>query len=1221
MVEIDYKAASNPLTCHYIWRSIMHRLCLVLAILLVLTPMFPHASKAVQEPADTPLAFLDGMSLIVLETDDIPSMHRALNLIHSFGGKIAIMSPPSILLGWVPFEVRDDLIGRAGIKDIYYTEVLPEELGLEDEQSIKMINYFNGVVRGEVQAKYEMHRQAVAARNVKPEMRPDALDPPAFDRDSYIENLKNVGLSPSLLDARGLLLKKSDQTALGNSDKMSGTVSVTVFFVESDGSGSDPDLYTWTDQAMQDYINGVNNGLIFWTTQAQNYGDCWVAFMVHYYPGTDSRCQQWIEPILHASSYQSDWVYNVITQFGYTSGTVFSRVTAFNTWQRSTYGTDWAYSAFVAYNPPPASDRFTDGYAAAAYFGGPYAYLLYRSFSSAVSEVFPHETGHIFHACDEYYQAGYGGCTSCGVCYNGVDNANCEYCGPGKPCMMLGNTFNLCQYTPGHVGWFYSPCAPGPLNPPVALTSSPSGQYQGLDVTIGVGGTDFQYGVYVDLGPDIILNSTNFISQDSFTANLTVLNSATPGWRDIVVYNRDLQSDVLPHAFQVINTTRHYMSPTGGNVYPYMTPSTAATSLADAITVANNGDSLFVESTTLSSISVNINHGVKLYGGWINNFTSRDLAGGKTVLDLNGNVTISSDSNTAVLDGFVVQNGTGTYSVMPYAGYFGGGVRIVNSRATIANCEIKSNSAATGTNLGVGGGIFAVNSTVDINNNYIWGNTADYGAGIGLYNSGGSISNNTISGNVASSFSATPIGAAIHLDHATDVAISGNIIDGNTGAHDGGAIYADHSGVVTISGGIISHGSTSYSGGAVDAKKSSLVLDSVEFSHNSSAIFGGALSLHDTSSVTITDCRFLWNSAIIGGGIYVAGGDCYADHSLYVGNNASNTSGAAYMSDLTGGSFIGNTLDRNTAGSSTGGLMVVNSNITVSNNIVTNSGSYGIYCSGSPSPTFKYNDVWNSGTSDYNGCAPGEGSISADPMFADTAAVDYHLLVHSPAIDAGDTRAAYNDPDGSRGDMGCYGSHALTMAQPSYPKNLAYSVGGGNITLSWSRNPENDMQSYAVYRDTTAGFVPGLANFVQFVPATDTTMTETFVSGAYYKISAVDSSGYGSGYSNEISPVATGVGDKPVVFKFKLYQNVPNPFNPVTTIRYELDARSPVTLIIYDISGRKVKQLVNRVQGAGIHNETWYGANESGEPVASGIYFYRLRAGKREETRKMVLLR
>ncbi len=88
-----------------------------------------------------------------------------------------------------------------------------------------------------------------------------------------------------------------------------------------------------------------------------------------------------------------------------------------------------------------------------------------------------------------------------------------------------------------------------------------------------------------------------------------------------------------------------------------------------------------------------------------------------------------------------------------------------------------------------------------------------------------------------------------------------------------------------------------------------------------------------------------------------------------------------------------------------------------------------------------------------------------------------------------------------------------------------------------------------------------------------------------------------------------------------LEQNFPNPFNPSTTISFGTDEEGPVLLQVFDIKGALVKTLENRRLPAGNHTSSWNATNESGRPVASGIYFYRLRAGGSDITRKMILLR
>ncbi|GEM_PF-1413161 len=91
--------------------------------------------------------------------------------------------------------------------------------------------------------------------------------------------------------------------------------------------------------------------------------------------------------------------------------------------------------------------------------------------------------------------------------------------------------------------------------------------------------------------------------------------------------------------------------------------------------------------------------------------------------------------------------------------------------------------------------------------------------------------------------------------------------------------------------------------------------------------------------------------------------------------------------------------------------------------------------------------------------------------------------------------------------------------------------------------------------------------------------------------------------------------------RFSLSQNYPNPFNPSTTIRYQLLTNSEVSLTIYNMLGQRVKTLVQAKQPAGSYTVQWNGANDAGTPVASGVYFYRLRAGDFAGTRKLLLVR
>ena len=90
---------------------------------------------------------------------------------------------------------------------------------------------------------------------------------------------------------------------------------------------------------------------------------------------------------------------------------------------------------------------------------------------------------------------------------------------------------------------------------------------------------------------------------------------------------------------------------------------------------------------------------------------------------------------------------------------------------------------------------------------------------------------------------------------------------------------------------------------------------------------------------------------------------------------------------------------------------------------------------------------------------------------------------------------------------------------------------------------------------------------------------------------------------------------------FALYQNHPNPFNPITTIRYDLPEEAHVSITIYDITGREVKRLINQSAPAGRYSVNWNGTNLWGKQIASGMYFYRMETPGFQSVKKLIFLK
>ena len=108
----------------------------------------------------------------------------------------------------------------------------------------------------------------------------------------------------------------------------------------------------------------------------------------------------------------------------------------------------------------------------------------------------------------------------------------------------------------------------------------------------------------------------------------------------------------------------------------------------------------------------------------------------------------------------------------------------------------------------------------------------------------------------------------------------------------------------------------------------------------------------------------------------------------------------------------------------------------------------------------------------------------------------------------------------------------------------------------------------------------------------------------------------GSGSLNPITDIKQETHGSISPEGIKLYQNYPNPFNPSTIIKYSLTKSSQVNLNVFDVAGRKVKELVNKIQSEGEYTSEF-----DGKGLPSGVYFYKLKAGDYTESREMILMK
>jgi agmatine deiminase len=214
------------------------------------------------------------------------------------------------------------------------------------------------------------------------------------------------------------------------------------------------------------------------------------------------------------------------------------------------------------------------------------------------------------------------------------------------------------------------------------------------------------------------------------------------------------------------------------------------------------------------------------------------------------------------------------------------------------------------------------------------------------------------------------------------------------------------------------------------------------------------------------------------------------------------------------------------------------------------------------------------------------------------------------------SRTIYNGHFGINGTADGAGDLATVLGQTStFTQGMTFSYSGMN---SYIDHISPTGSAYAIFKNQTDGQGCGVAN----PAALYKTVGCSFEFGGLTDGASPSTKAALLGEILEFFGIgATGVpGDgRPV--KLALHQNSPNPFNPVTTLAFETPAAGPVELSVYGASGRRIATLVNRVLPAGRHAAAWRGVDDEGQPVASGVYFFRLTQNGESVSAKGVLLK
>jgi hypothetical protein len=413
-----------------------------------------------------------------------------------------------------------------------------------------------------------------------------------------------------------------------------------------------------------------------------------------------------------------------------------------------------------------------------------------------------------------------------------------------------------------------------------------------------------------------------------------------------------------------------------------------------AIDAAASGDTIRVALGTYTENLRIDSKNIVLEGGYSSAFVRDVAANTTTLMGAGGNAVINIIAADATIDGFRITGGTGSTEQLP-DGYHGGGIYSRDGSPTISNNILEGNDIRSGNppfDYFFGGAVYSTNApNTTITNNIIRGNFAGRGAGIAVVGEAALIQGNTIEDNV----SVGDHGGGLYIG-VVNARITQNIIRRNEVGRALG--YGWGAGLVVFNTG--------------NFAEISFNQVSENFSFGAEFIDEGARA--DIHHELIYDNVSQAGCGAAAAAIYVDGGE-----------------GVGSQVTINHVTVVGNVCQNSTAGI---GLQVEGmSVVSVTNSIFWNNGGddFAIVDTSSLSITYTDSQEPISGT----------GNISADPLFVNEAARDLHLAPGSPAIDAGDPAAPFDNepaPNGGRADMGRYGNAADTPPPggPEPPANM-----------------------------------------------------------------------------------------------------------------------------------------------------------------------------------------
>lgn len=576
---------------------------------------------------------------------------------------------------------------------------------------------------------------------------------------------------------------------------------------------------------------------------------------------------------------------------------------------------------------------------------------------------------------------------------------------------------------------------------------------------------------------------------------------------------------------------------------------------------------------------------------------------------LNGCIIDNNESNTGSGGGMYcswsgVQLAGCTFESNISSGAGGGLAGEMWTALTLDNCVFKTNSAING------GGMSGSGSTIHLTDCSFRSNTAS-GSGGGL---------------------AVSSGGMILSD------IAGCEFISNTAGGDGGGMYCSSWSAPVANCSFNSNtASGSYGGGGIYCTASSPTLEDCTFFDNSAIGHGGGgVCCHSGSSPIMRRCTIQQNEATFGGGVECSTESspeldrCVLESNVAVNYGAGlccwpTTGPSVFRCTLYENECTGDEMER--AAISIGGDTPPDPTCNILNTIIVSTvNGRAVGQIDTRTIYLECCDLYDNDCGDWVGCIAGQNgansNFSQDPLFCAPNFGNFALDESSPC-------APGNHPDEC--DCGFIGAEEIGCGGGATSVELVSLTARrfeSRIEIHWTTQQEIKNAGFNVYRSRTEEdarirlndtLIPARGDELRGASYLFTDSDIACGRSCCYWLESVDI----DGTVRIRGPVQASEwdGEMPAPNGFSLAQNCPNPFNPVTDIRYDLPVDCLVKLEIYDVQGRKVITLTDGYARAGRVVVAWDGKNALGADVSSGVYLYRLRAGNFTDIKKMVLVR